>query len=214
MACRAIGGYPFRLVATDAKLHFNRDMGLRKRKGHSVHIAVAVLAGDFSEGNVPPVRKIGMVGDPVYLNPWDQPVIFDEANQFLLFLAVRHRFLVAVPAVPDIGDGSFLMGLCLDVTVEAAKSHFFYMLVVIVCNWLGNAFLVGTTANKEDTEKKEEWDDDSFPVSHRASASSELPVSSLVKKPFRDRGFPGDAVLYLFGGAFVKSHFGAYDCRG
>jgi len=71
MACRAIGGYLFRLVATDAKLHFNGDMRLRKRKGHVIHIAVAILAGDFSERNVPPMRKIGMVGDPVYLNPWD-----------------------------------------------------------------------------------------------------------------------------------------------
>jgi hypothetical protein len=148
MACRAIGGYLFRLVATNAKLHFNRDMRLRKREGHFIHIAVAVLAGDFSERDVPPVRKIGMVGNPVYLNPRNQLILFDKTDQFLLFFAVRHRFLMAVPAVLDIRDGSFLMGLCLGVTVEAAKSHIFYMFIVIVCNWLRNAFYIGTTADK------------------------------------------------------------------
>ena len=121
---------------------------------------------------------------------------------------------MAVFAIGDIGDGSFLMGLCLDVTVEAAKSHFFYMFIVIVCNWLGKTFLVGTTANIDNTEKKKEGDDDSFPVSHRASVSSELLFSCLVKKSFRDRGFPGDSVLYLFGDTLVKNHFGKHDCGG
>ena len=121
---------------------------------------------------------------------------------------------MAVPAVPDIGDGSFLMGLCPDVTVEAAKSHFFYMFFVIVRYWLGKTFLVGTAANTENTEKKKDGDDDSFPVSHRASVSSELLFSCLVKRSFRDRGFPGDSVLYLFGDALVKNHFGTHDCRG
>jgi hypothetical protein len=116
---------------------------------------------------------------------------------------------MAVFAIGDIRDGSFLMGLCLGVTVEAAKSHIFYMFFVIVCNWLGKTFLVGTTANPE---KKKDREDDSSPVFHRASASSELLFSRLVKKPYRDRGFPGDSVLYPFGDTLVKNHFGAYDC--
>lgn len=121
---------------------------------------------------------------------------------------------MAVFAIGDIGDGSFLMGLCPGVTVEAAKSHFFYMFIVIVGNWLGKTFLVGTTANTENTEEKKDGDDDSFPVSHRASGSSELLFSCLVKKPLRGRGFPGDSVFYLFGDVLVKNHFGTHGSRG
>jgi len=149
MACCAIGGYLFRFVAPDAELHIDRDMRLRKRKGHVVHIAVAVLAGDFSERDVAPVREIGMVGHPVHLDPRDQLILFDEADEFLLLFAVRHRFFMAVLAKMDIGDGCFLMGLCSGVTVKTAKSCFFYMLLVIIGNRLGEPSRIRATAHKE-----------------------------------------------------------------
>ncbi|MGA7104250.1 MAG: hypothetical protein WBX49_02790, partial [Candidatus Deferrimicrobiaceae bacterium] len=119
-------------VTPDAKRHFYRDMRLRKRKGHNIHVAVAILAGDFSERDVSSVGKIGMGGHSMYLNPWDRLIILDVRNQFLLFFAVRHRFFMAVLAKLDIRYRGFLMGLYQGVTVETGKSCFFYMLLVII----------------------------------------------------------------------------------
>ena len=166
MACRAIGGYLFLFVTPDAKRHFYWDMRLRKRKGHIINVAVTILAGDFSERDVPSVGKIGMVGYSMYLNPWDLLVFLDVTNQFLLFFAVRHRFFMTVLAKLDIGDGSFLMGKYLGVTVKTIQSCFFDMLLVIICNGLSKACRIRTT---DDRGKKNSEDPKKFPMFHRIS---------------------------------------------
>jgi hypothetical protein len=147
MACRAIGGYLFLFVTPEAKLHFYWDMRLRKRKGHVIYVAMAILAGDLSQRYMPPVREIGMVGHPVYLHPWDRLISFDIANQFFFFFAIRHRFFVAVLAIVNIGNGSFFVGLCLGVAVKTTKFHFYYMFFMVICNRLRNALGIGTTAD-------------------------------------------------------------------
>jgi len=148
MACRALGGYLVLFVTPEAKRHVNRDMRLRKRKGHIINVAVAILAGDFSKRDMPSVGEIGMVGHSMYLNPWDRSIFLDISNQFLLFFAVRHRFFMAVLAKLDIGKGGFLMGEDLGVAVETGKSCFFYMFLVIIGNGLSKACRIRTTADK------------------------------------------------------------------
>ena len=120
MACRAIGDYLFLFVTPEAKLHFHRDMRLRKRKGHVIYVAVAILAGDFSERDMPSVGEIGMVGHSVYLHPRDLLIIFDVANQFFLFFAVRHRLFMAVLTIVNVGNSRFFVCLYIGVTVETA----------------------------------------------------------------------------------------------
>jgi len=93
-------------------------MRLRKRNGHIVYVAVAILAGDFSERDVPSVGKIGMVGHAVHLHPRDRLVVFNVFDQFFFFFAVRHRFFMAVLAIVNVGNRSFFVRLYLDVTVE------------------------------------------------------------------------------------------------
>ena len=98
MACRAIGGYLFLFVTPDAKRHFYWDMRLRKRKGHIINVAVTILAGDFSERDVPSVGEIGMVGDSMNLNPRDRFLFLDVINQFSFFFAIRHFLFMPVLA--------------------------------------------------------------------------------------------------------------------
>src|SRR3989337_2250667 len=127
MACRAVRIHILFFVALYAELHFDRKKRLRKRKDEVVHVAVTILAGDFSDRDMPPVGEIGMVRHPVYLNPRNLLVPFDIADQFLFFLAFRHRFFIAVLAEFNIGNGSFLMGLRLGMTVETTESCYFDM---------------------------------------------------------------------------------------
>ena len=75
-----------------------------KRKGHVIYIAVAVLAGDFSDRDVSSVGKIGMVGHPVNLNPRDRLIFLDVTDQFLFFFALRHGLFMTVFAKLDIGN--------------------------------------------------------------------------------------------------------------
>src|SRR3990170_7401976 len=109
MTCRAVGVHPFFLVTRNAKLHFNRNMRPGKRKGHVIYIAVAVMAGDFSDRDVPSVGKIGMIGNPMYLNPRDFLIFLDVTDQFLFFFAVRHGLFMTVFLKFDIGYFGFLL---------------------------------------------------------------------------------------------------------
>ena len=165
MACRTIGGYPFSFVALDAKLHIDRDMRLRKRKGHVVYVTVAILAGDLSQRHMSPVREIGVVGHAVHLHPRDRLIAFDVADQFFLFLAVRHRFFMAVPAIVNVGNRGFFVRLHPGVTIETTKFHVLYMLFMIISNGLGNAFRIRTTAEYQ----KKGWENDKSPDLHPAS---------------------------------------------
>jgi hypothetical protein len=155
MACRAIGGYLFLFVTPNAKRHFYWDMRLRKRKGHVIYVAVTILAGDFSERDVPSVGKIGMVGDSMNLDPRDLLIFLDVTNQFLFFFALRHCLFMTVPAKLDIGDGRFLMGKYLGVTVKTVKTCFFYMLFMIICDRLGETCRVRTTAEKGNNKNED-----------------------------------------------------------
>jgi hypothetical protein len=113
---------------------------------------MAILAGDLSQRNVSPVREVGMVGYSMYLNPGDRLIFLYVGNQFLLFFAVRHRFFMAVLAKINIGNRGFLVGEYLGVTVETAKSHFGDMLIMIVCNRLGNTFGIRTTCYEKQND--------------------------------------------------------------
>ena len=166
MACRAVGSYPFFLMARNAKSHFNRVKRLGKRKGHVIYIAVTILAGDFSERDVPSVGKIGVVGYSMNLDPRDLLIFLDVINQFSFFFAIRHRLFMTVLAKRDIGDGSFLMGKYLSVTVKTVKSCFFYMFFVIICDRLGKTCRIRTS---DDKGKKNNENSKQFPLFHRIS---------------------------------------------
>jgi len=166
MACRAFGGYSFLFVTPNAKRHFYWDMRLRKRKGHIINVAVTILAGDFSERDVPSVGEIGMVGDSMNLDPRDLLIFLDVTNQLFFFFALRHCLFMTVLAKLDIGNGSFLMGKYLGVTVKTIQSCFFYMLLVIICNGLSKACRIRTT---DDRGKKHSEDPKQFPMFHRIS---------------------------------------------
>src|SRR4030065_2093393 len=132
MTCRAVGVFPVFFVARDAKLHFNRVIRLRKRKGQFVYVAVAILAGDFSDRDMPSVGERGMVGHPMYLNPRDRLIFLDITNQFLFFFAIRHGCFMTVFTKFNIGNIGFLMSQRLSVTVKTAKSCYFNMLFMII----------------------------------------------------------------------------------
>lgn len=166
MACRAIGGYLFLFVTPNAKRHFYWDMRLRKRKGHIINVAVTILAGDFSERDVPSVGKIGMVGHSMNLDPRDRLIFLDVTNQFLFFFAIRHCLFMTVLAKLDIGDGSFLMGKYLGVTVKTVKSCFFYMFFMVICDRLGKTCRIRTS---DDKGKKNNENSKQFPMFHRIS---------------------------------------------
>jgi hypothetical protein len=135
-------------MARGAKSHIDRVKRPGKREGHVIYIAVTILAGDFSERNVPSVGKIGIIRDSMYLDPRDRLIFLDIINQFSLFFAFRHCFFVTVLAKLDIGDGSFLMGKYLRVTVKTVKSRFFDMLFMIICDRLGKTSRIRTTGDK------------------------------------------------------------------
>ena len=148
MACRAFGGYLFLFVTPNAKRHFYWDMRLRKRKGHIINVAVAILAGDFSKRDVPSVGEIGMVGYSINLDPRDLLIFLDVINQFFFFFAFCHLLFMTVLAKLDIGDGCFLMGKYLGVAVKTGKPCFFYMLFMIICDRLGKTCRIRTAAEK------------------------------------------------------------------
>ena len=166
MTCRAVGIYPLFLMARNAKSHFNRVKRLGERKGHVIYIAVTILAGDFSERDVPSVGKIGMVGHSMNLDPRDRLIFLYVTNQFLFFFAIRHCLFMTVLAKLDIGDGSFLMGKYLGVTVKTVKSCFFYMFFMVICDRLGKTCRIRTS---DDKGKKNNENSKQFPLFHRIS---------------------------------------------
>jgi hypothetical protein len=89
-------------MAIYAKFHFDADVRLRKREGHSGDVPVALLACDFSDRNVSTVRKVGMIGYPVNLDPRDGLIFPDIVHKFFLLVALRHGLFMAVFADPDV----------------------------------------------------------------------------------------------------------------
>ena len=140
MTCRTIGRDAFSFVAIDAELHFDGFRRPHERKDHVVHVAVAILAGDFPQCDMPSVREVRVVGDPVYLDPWNRTIVFNVVDQLFFLFAVRHRFFMTILAIVDIGDRGFLMGQYKRVAVETVQFGLFYMLFMIIGNRLRNAF--------------------------------------------------------------------------
>jgi hypothetical protein len=166
MTCRAVDIHPVFFMARSAKSHINRVKRLGKRKGHVIYIAVTILAGDFSERNVPSVGKIGIIGYSMNLDPRDLLIFLDVTNQFLFFFAICHCFFMTILANLNIGDGSFLMGKYFRVTVKTVKSRFFYMLFMVICDRLGKTCRIRTV---DDKGKKNNEDSKQFPFLHRIS---------------------------------------------
>jgi hypothetical protein len=166
MTCRAVDIYPFFFMARSAKSHIDRVKRSGKREGHVIYIAVTILAGDFSERNVPSVGKIGIIGHSMNLDPRDRLIFLDIINQFSFFFAVRHRFFMTVLANLNIGDGGFLVGKYLCVAVKTVKSRLFDMLFMIICDRLGKTCRIRTV---DDQGKNNNGDSKQFPFLHRIS---------------------------------------------
>ena len=132
MTCRAIGVHEVFGMATDAKCHFDGKIRFGKRERHLGYVPVAREAGDFSDRNMPPVGKIGMIGHPMNLDPWDGLIFPDIVHQFFLLFALRHRVFVTAFANRDVRDGGLFMGEYPGVAVEAVQAGIFEMLFVII----------------------------------------------------------------------------------
>jgi hypothetical protein len=97
-------------MAIDAKCHLDGKIRFGKRESHFGHVPVTRKACDFSDRHMPPVGKIGVIGHPVDLYPWDGLIFLDKIHQFFLLFALRHRFFVTAFANPDVRDRGFFMG--------------------------------------------------------------------------------------------------------
>jgi hypothetical protein len=102
------------------------------------------LAWNFSRHDVPAMGKIGVVGNSMHLYPWNSFLLAYIADQLFFFLAVRHRFFMAIPAKIDIGDGSLLMGRDPRMAVKTSQPCIFYMFFVIILYRLGVTGIVRT----------------------------------------------------------------------
>jgi hypothetical protein len=119
-------------MATDAKRHRDGTMRFGKRERHFGHVPVTREAGDFSDRHMPPVGKIGVIGHPVNLYPWDGLIFPDIVHQFFLLFALRHRLFVTAFANPDVRDRGLFMGKHPGVAVEAVQAGIFKMFFVII----------------------------------------------------------------------------------
>jgi hypothetical protein len=119
-------------MATDAKRHLDGKIRFGKRERHFGHVPVTREAGDFSDRHMSPVGKIGVIGHPVDLYPWDGLIFLDIVHQLFLLFALRHRFFVTAFANPDVRDRGFFMGKYPGVAVEAVQTGIFEMLFVII----------------------------------------------------------------------------------
>jgi hypothetical protein len=155
MTCCAIGVHVVFGVAIDAKRHLDGKVRFGKRERHFGHVPVTCEAGDFSDRYVPPVGKIGVIGHPMDLDPWDGLISLDVADQFFLLLALRHRLIVTTLADLDIRDGGFLMGEYPRMAVEAVQAGILDMLFVIILNGLGMIYAFRTTGDGECPEDGE-----------------------------------------------------------
>jgi hypothetical protein len=112
-------------------------------------------AGDLPDRYMSPVGKIGVIGHPVNLYPWDGLIFPDMVHQLFLLFALRHRLFVAAFANPDVRDRGFFMGKHPDVAVEAVQARIFEMLFVVKQYGLGMIYAFRTTGNDECTEDRE-----------------------------------------------------------
>jgi hypothetical protein len=119
-------------MAIDAKRHLDGKIRFGKRERHFGHVPVTRKACDFSDCYMPPVGKIGVIGHPVNLYPWDGLIFLDIVHQLFLLFALRHRFFVTAFANPDVRDRGFFMGKYPGVAVEAVQTGIFEMFFVII----------------------------------------------------------------------------------
>jgi hypothetical protein len=132
MTCGAIGVYVVFGMATDAKRHLDGKIRFGKGERHGGHVPVTREAGDFSDRHMSPVGKIGVIGNPVNLYPWNGLIFLDIVHQLFLLFALRHRFIVTAFANTDIRDRGFFVGKNQDVAVEAVQAGIFEVLFVII----------------------------------------------------------------------------------
>jgi hypothetical protein len=145
MTCCAIGVHAVFGVAIDAKRHLDGKIRFGKRERHFGHVPVTREAGDFSDRHVSPVGKIGVIGHPVNLYPWDGLIFLDIVDQFFLLFALRHRLFVTPFANPDVRDRGFFMGEYKRMAVEAVQAGILDMFFVIILNGLGMIYAFRTT---------------------------------------------------------------------
>jgi hypothetical protein len=144
MTSCAIGVHVVFGMAIDAKRHLDGKMRFGKRERHIGHVPVTREAGDFSDRHMPPVGKIGVIGHPVNLYPWDGLIFLDIVHQLFLLFALRHRFFVTPFANPDVRDRGFFMGKYPGVAVEAVQTGIFEMFFVIIKYGLRIIYAFGT----------------------------------------------------------------------
>jgi hypothetical protein len=131
-------------MAIDAKSHLDGKIRFGKRERHFGHVPVTRKACDFSDCYMPPVGKIGVIGHPVNLYPWDGLIFLDIVHQLFLLFALRHRFFVTPFANPDVRDRGFFMGKYPGVAVEAVQTGIFEMFFVIIKYGLRIIYAFGT----------------------------------------------------------------------
>jgi hypothetical protein len=118
-------------MAIDAERHIDAKIRFGKRERHSRHVPVTREAGDFSDRHMSPVGKIGVIGHPVDLYPWDGSIFLDMVHHLLLLLALRHRVFVTAFAYSDVRDRGFFMGKYPGVAIKAVQPGILEMLFVI-----------------------------------------------------------------------------------
>jgi len=132
-------------MAIDAKRHLDGKIRFGKRKRHVCHVPVTREAGDLSDRHMSPVGKIGVIGHPVNLYPWDGLIFLDILHQLFLLFALRHRLFVTTLANHDVRDRGFFMGKCPGVAVEAVQTGIFEMFFVIIKYGLRMIYAFRTT---------------------------------------------------------------------
>ena len=146
MTCCAIGVHTVFGVAIDAERHLDGKIRFGKRERHFGNVPVTSEAGDFSDRNMSSVGKIGMIGYPMNLYPWDRLIFLDIVHQFFLLFALRHRLFMTAFANPDVRDRGLFVGQYPGVAVEAVQTGIFEMLLVIILNGLRIIYAFRTTS--------------------------------------------------------------------
>jgi hypothetical protein len=145
-------------MTTDAKCHLDGNVRFGKRERHYGHVPVAREAGDFSDRYMSSVGKIGVIGHPMNLYPWDGLIFLDIVHQLFLLFALRHRLFVTAFANHDVRDRSFFMGKNPSVAVGAGQAGVFDMLFVIILNGLRMIYAFRTTGYDEYPEECEGYE--------------------------------------------------------
>jgi len=132
-------------MAINAKRHLDGKIWFGKRERLFGHVPVTREAGDFSDRHMSPVGKIGVIGHPVNLYPWDGLIFLDILHQLFLLFALRHRLFVTTLANHDVRDRGFFMGKYPGVAVEAVQTGIFEMFFVIIKYGLRMIYAFRTT---------------------------------------------------------------------